>query len=62
LLKEKLEAAVEQTKSADADVVKTALELMAKEIRETTTTMTAVPKPLKFLTPRYASLVEAYQV
>ena len=35
--------------------------MIKTEITEATTSMTSVPKPLKFLTPQYAKLVEAYK-
>ncbi|CAM9618503.1 unnamed protein product [Phaeothamnion confervicola] len=37
-----------------------AIEHLAKEIKSSTTTMTSVPKPLKFLRPHYAALVTMY--
>lgn len=35
--------------------------MIKTEITEATTSMTSVPKPLKFLTPQYPKLVEAYK-
>ena len=35
--------------------------MIKTEITEATTSMTSVPKPLKFLTPQYSKLVEAYK-
>lgn len=35
--------------------------MIKTEITEATTSMTSVPKPLKFLTPQYAKLTEAYK-
>lgn len=36
--------------------------LLCREIREATTSMTSVPKPLKFLRPHYQTLKEAYSL
>lgn len=60
-LKDSLELAVTRTGDAEAGVVKMALELLRKEIREATSSMTSVPKPLKFLTPHYDTLVANYE-
>jgi 26S proteasome regulatory subunit N1 len=50
------------TRSADSEkgIRMNALTAMAKEIREATSSMTSVPKPLKFLRPHYATLKEHY--
>lgn len=50
------------TRSADSEkgIRINALTAMAKEIREATSSMTSVPKPLKFLRPHYATLKEHY--
>ena len=61
-LKEALELAVVQAKDADVAVSTAALQLMAKEIREATSSMTSVPKPLKFLSPFYGELTAFYAV
>ena len=57
-LKERLELAVERLgeDGADVEIVRMALEVLRKEIREATTSMTAVPKPLKFLLPHWEPL------
>lgn len=36
-------------------------DMFCREIREATTSMTSVPKPLKFLRPHYEKLKEAYK-
>lgn len=59
-LKEDLEMAFERCKDSDANVQKTSLEYMSKEMREATSSMTSVPKPLKFLSPFYADLKTVY--
>jgi 26S proteasome regulatory subunit N1 len=49
--------------AAEADGVKlTALELLRREIRSATSSMTSVPKPLKFLRPSYEVLKTAFEV
>lgn len=63
-LKDDLEVAVQRLCSAEeADGVKhLALEYLRNEIRTATSSMTSVPKPLKFLRPSYESLKEAFEV
>ena len=56
-----LELAVKRTKDTEAGIVTSALEHLRKEIRSATTSMTSVPKPLKFLRPHYATLKETYE-
>ena len=38
-----------------------ALDQLKQEISGATKTMTSVPKPLKFLSPQYKTVVEAYE-
>jgi 26S proteasome regulatory subunit N1 len=45
----------------DAELYKPALEAIKNFIRTSTSSMTAVPKPLKFLRPHYPSLTELYE-
>ncbi|XP_010918461.1 26S proteasome non-ATPase regulatory subunit 2 homolog A [Elaeis guineensis] len=54
--KQQLELYVERVQDADPGVQKFALESMRKEIRTATSSMTSVPKPLKFLRPHYGTL------
>ncbi|XP_062229712.1 26S proteasome non-ATPase regulatory subunit 2 homolog A-like isoform X2 [Phragmites australis] len=54
--KEKLELYVVRAQDPDPGVQKFALESMRKEIRSATSSMTSVPKPLKFLRPHYGTL------
>lgn len=63
-LKEELEVAVKVVCDAtEADgVKKSALELLRREIRTATSSMTSVPKPLKFLRPSYDALKTAFEV
>ena len=42
------------------ELARAALEVLRKEIREATSSMTAVPKPLKFLAPHWAALKALY--
>mmetsp|Transcript_29698 Transcript_29698/g.97120 ORF Transcript_29698/g.97120 Transcript_29698/m.97120 type:complete len:931 (-) Transcript_29698:31-2823(-) len=61
-LKEKLDGAVEAFLSAhSASERSEQLGLMSSEIKNATTTMTSVPKPLKFLRPHYGKLAEAFE-
>eukprot|EP00003_Mantamonas_plastica_P001359 TRINITY_DN1097_c0_g1_i2.p1 TRINITY_DN1097_c0_g1~~TRINITY_DN1097_c0_g1_i2.p1 ORF type:complete len:802 (-),score=283.37 TRINITY_DN1097_c0_g1_i2:723-3128(-) len=60
-LKEDLELLVERVGDSDAEIVKDALLLMNKEIRSSTSSMTSVPKPLKFLKPHYGTLKDLYE-
>lgn len=58
-LKRNLDLLAERAQDADAGIQRTALEGMIKEVRESTSSMTSVPKPLKFLRPHYATLKTA---
>jgi 26S proteasome regulatory subunit N1 len=60
-LKDKLELCVERLSDRDAALRLKAYEMIKTEITEATTSMTSVPKPLKFLTPLYSKLVAAYK-
>jgi len=55
-LLEGLELAVERLHDSDPAVVSTALEHLISEVRSATSSMTSVPKPLKFLRPHYDTL------
>lgn len=63
-LKEDLETAVNTVCDAsEKDGVKLmALEVLRREIRTATSSMTSVPKPLKFLRPSYEPLKTAFEV
>ncbi|VEU23509.1 DEKNAAC104748 [Brettanomyces naardenensis] len=56
-LKTHLDLLVERLLGSQEDLYAPALESMKKFIRESTSSMTAVPKPLKFLRPHYPALV-----
>ncbi|CAM6095742.1 unnamed protein product [Calypogeia fissa] len=61
-LKEQLELYVERAQDSDPGVQKLALESMRQEIRTATSSMTSVPKPLKFLRPHYKTLKAHYEI
>lgn len=60
-LKDGLELAVVRLQESDATLHKQALDHLVNEIRTATSSMTSVPKPLKFLRPHYDSLKKVYQ-
>ncbi|KAI5477625.1 26S proteasome regulatory subunit [Pseudohyphozyma bogoriensis] len=55
-LKGELEMLVERLKESDSSLYRPALETLRTLIRTSTSSMTSVPKPLKFLRPHYADL------
>lgn len=55
-----LDLCVERIGDQEVTVQKLALDTIVKEIKSSTTSMTSVPKPLKFLRPHYATLKEQY--
>lgn len=59
-LKSELEMLVERLKEDDKSLYKPALAAIKDFIRTSTSSMTAVPKPLKFLRPLYPGLCELY--
>ncbi|XP_069134068.1 26S proteasome non-ATPase regulatory subunit 2-like [Argopecten irradians] len=60
-LQEELNMLVERLKEPDQKLYKPALESLRSQIRASTTSMTSVPKPLKFLRPHYDSIKEVYE-
>jgi hypothetical protein len=60
-LKDELEMLVERLLEPDASLYKPALQNIKTFIKTSTSSMTAVPKPLKFLRPHYAGLEKAYE-
>lgn len=61
-LKDGLEAHVTLLSgTSDETACKSAIENMGKEIRTATTSMTSVPKPLKFLRPHYQTIKAAHE-
>ncbi|KAG2717390.1 hypothetical protein I3843_03G174900 [Carya illinoinensis] len=61
-LKQQLELYVERVQDPDPGLQKVALESMRQEIRTSTSSMTSVPKPLKFLRPHYGTLKAYYEM
>ena len=51
---------VERVSDPEASLRLTALETMVSEVRTSTSSMTSVPKPLKFLRPHYSTLKDNY--
>lgn len=60
-LKDELDMLVERLTESDTSLYKPALESIKTSIKTATSSMTAVPKPLKFLRPHYDKLCEAYE-
>lgn len=60
-LKSELEMLVERLHESDKSLYKSALEAIKDSIKTSTSSMTAVPKPLKFLRPHYEGLTELYE-
>ncbi|XP_015887276.3 26S proteasome non-ATPase regulatory subunit 2 homolog A-like [Ziziphus jujuba] len=60
VLKQQLELYVERVQDPDPGLQKTAIECISHQIRTSMSSMTSVPKPLKFLRPHYATLKKAY--
>mmetsp|Transcript_55967 Transcript_55967/g.135029 ORF Transcript_55967/g.135029 Transcript_55967/m.135029 type:complete len:881 (-) Transcript_55967:136-2778(-) len=58
--KEELELLAQRAMDPDVGVAKLALETMVTELKTSTSSMTSVPKPLKFLRPHYTALTEHY--
>jgi len=57
-LKEKLEILAERLRDSDFEQRKYALDEIEKEVKSATTSMTSVPKPLKFMISHYPALKE----
>lgn len=60
-LKDELDMLVERLTESDKSLYKSSLEHIQTSIKTATSSMTAVPKPLKFLRPHYEKLTEAYE-
>ncbi|CDY65736.1 BnaCnng48550D [Brassica napus] len=60
-LKQNLELYVERVQDPNPELHKVSLESMRQEIRASTSSMTSVPKPLKFLRPHYGTLKEFHK-
>ncbi|KAJ3113056.1 proteasome regulatory particle base subunit [Phlyctochytrium bullatum] len=59
-LKGELEMLVERLKESNKQLYHPTLEALRTQIRTATSSMTSVPKPLKFLRPHYPALKEVY--
>ena len=53
---------VERVGDSSPQIQQNALEMLREKIRTSTSSMTAVPKPLKFLSPLYPKLETNFQV
>ncbi|WYZ45056.1 hypothetical protein EsH8_VIII_000372 [Colletotrichum jinshuiense] len=60
-LKNELDMLVERLTESDASLYKPALEAMKTFIKTSTSSMTAVPKPLKFLRPHYETMTKLFE-
>jgi len=60
-LKRNIELLVERAQDKDAGIAKAALDSITKDIHTTTSSMTAVPKPLKFLRPHLEALIAHFE-
>lgn len=60
-LLDELNLCVERLQEADESLYKQALEILRTKIRSSTASITAVPKPLKFLRPHYGTLKEVHE-
>ncbi|KAF2143830.1 uncharacterized protein K452DRAFT_224638 [Aplosporella prunicola CBS 121167] len=60
-LKSELDMLVERIQESDTSLYKPALEAIKNFIKTSTSSMTAVPKPLKFLRPHYEQLEKTYE-
>ena len=56
-----MELLVTRTSDPEPALRLTALETMVQEVRTSTSSMTSVPKPLKFLRPHFGTLKENYE-
>ncbi|XP_063990576.1 26S proteasome non-ATPase regulatory subunit 2 [Diachasmimorpha longicaudata] len=61
LLQEELDTFVERLQDSDKKHHHPALEALRTKIRESTTSMTSVPKPLKFMRPHYDTMKTIYE-
>ncbi|POS87226.1 ARM repeat-containing protein [Erysiphe pulchra] len=60
-LKNELDMLVERLTESNSNFYKAALEAIKDSIKTSTSSMTAVPKPLKFLRPHYETLTNLYE-
>ncbi|KAG4416588.1 proteasome regulatory particle base subunit [Cadophora malorum] len=60
-LKSELDMLVERLTESDTTLYKSALEAIKDSIKTSTSSMTAVPKPLKFLRPHYEPMIKLHE-
>lgn len=60
-LQEELNLCVEKLQESDEKLYLAALQALANHIRASTTSMTSVPKPLKFMKPHYDTMKQIYE-
>lgn len=60
-LQDELNMLVERLQDSNTELYYAALETMRKLIRASTTSMTSVPKPLKFMRPHFETMKEVYK-
>ena len=60
MLKDELNLCVQRLTETDTRLYKQALEILRVRIKESTSSMTSVPKPLKFLREHYNTIKEVY--
>ena len=60
-LKEKLELCTERLGDKEATLRKQALDMIKTEVAGATSSMSSIPKPLKFMSPMYEKLKEQYE-
>ena len=61
MLKEKLEICVTRIQESDVKQRDHSYQILCDEVRSSTSSMTSVPKPLKFLSPHYDALKAFYE-
>lgn len=61
MLKEKLEICATRIQEKDVKQRDHSYELLCEEVKSSTSSMTSVPKPLKFLSPQYKTLKTFYE-
>ena len=59
-MKEKLELCVERLTDKEAGLRKQALEMIKSEVAGATSSMSSIPKPLKFMAPMYEKLQKIF--
>jgi|JI10StandDraft_1071094.scaffolds.fasta_scaffold316147_1 26S proteasome regulatory subunit N1 len=60
-IKEKFDMLVERLKDTSEEIQRAALEAIRNEVSTATSSMTSIPKPLKFLNPYYKQIKEYYE-